>query len=284
MRGVVKFQADGREHLCGRLFFLSFKQQRKTVLMFVLFRRRWFAHPEQLIAGHMVDLLNRAGRPVNFQRDLAVFSEPEVQSQIAAASVADAVGNAQDLRSFWSATDYFRSQRRSIAASSLQLHLQPMLHWAAVHPQFDRAVDGSHRDIDSPIVVEVGKGRSAVKARNRKIRSGAVGDVDEFSADVVKHSIRLKFLRIQAAASDEDVRTTIIVEIGETAAPTAPWAAEADKPGRDTRIVEGCFAVVRETARRSRRAARSSGYRGGHRHRNRGNRFPSPTAVLPSPL
>src|SRR5579862_3710776 len=159
------------------------------------------------------------------QRHFAVVAQTKMNARVAGAAIADTIGYETHLRALSASTDHFRAYGRSVTARAFKFQLQPVLHRAAIHPKFYRSVDGGDGDIDSSVIVEVGKYRAPVDPGDREIRTGHARYIDKLSAYIAQDAVWLRLVHIKPATGDEDVEDAIVVKVCEAATPSAPRPA-----------------------------------------------------------
>jgi hypothetical protein len=91
---------------------------------------------KSLIGRDIIQLLQDAGRPMDFQRHLAVVRQTKMYSQVAAGGIPDTIGDKASLRTRATA-DHPCADSGAVAARAGQFELQPVSWGALVGPQFD---------------------------------------------------------------------------------------------------------------------------------------------------
>src|ERR1700722_14184064 len=119
-----------------------------------------------------------------------------------------------------------------------------MTNRTAIHPEFERSIQRRNHNTEPPVVIEVRKRRSTMQPGYAEARAGLGRDIRKLALLVAQNSIRLCLVRIQAAAGDKQVEPTVIVQIYQAAAPTAPALAESNNPAGSASVIEAAVAAI----------------------------------------
>src|SRR5947199_10248055 len=119
-----------------------------------------------------------------------------------------------------------------------------MARGTAVHPEFQWPVDGVHRHIDPSVIVEVGKDGATVHAGHSKIGPCAGRNIPELSSNILKHTVGLRFIHIQAAAGNENVELADVIQVREPAPPSALAATQFQHTIAAPHVFETYLAVI----------------------------------------
>ena len=137
--------------------------------------------------------------------------------------------------------------KRFFPAPSSRMSSQFAAALTAVHQQHGRLIQRGGGDVDAPIVVEVGEGRTSIGPGRRQASLSA--DVQQLrSAGVEIQLVRLPVggvhvdaihLRVDMSVGDEDILQPVVVEVEESDAPAQIAPAIADE-SRMMGIIDEC--------------------------------------------
>ena len=76
-------------------------------------------------------------------------------------------------------------------------------NFAPVPPQLHRRVQGRHRNIKTPVAIEVCKHGTAMQPRSGKLLGRLRRHIFEFSSVISEDPVRLRILHVQSAPGDK---------------------------------------------------------------------------------